>query len=186
MIRHRTAPSILFLFGAIAAGTAHAEFNDVADAVANYAVTDPATGKTGTARATATAVISENMVIQYVTPMSLGISGEPGGPETLRLIAANKASGRPEDERSGPPLSASLAVQGLPNQTFAVSIDQATRGANGSGGPVVATFTHSAGQTPHIGPAGGTEFVIAATLHMARNTARNGYSGALDVIVSHN
>ena len=186
MIRHKTAPSILFLFGAIAAGTAHAEFNDVADAVTNYAVTDPATGKTGTARATATAVISENMVIQYVTPMNLGISGEPGEPGTMRLIAIGNSSERAGTRHSAPPLSASVAVQGMPNQTFGVSIGQATLGANGQDGRVIATFTHNAGKTPYVGPSGDTEFIIAASLRLARNTAYRGYNGTLDVIVSHN
>ena len=186
MIRHKAAPSILFLFGAIAAGTAHAEFNDAADAVTNYAVTDPATGKTGTARATATAVISENMVIQYVTPMNLSISGEPGGPETMRMVAIGNSSERAGKKRSAPPLSASVAVQGMPNQTFGVSIEQATLGANGQDGRAIATFTHNAGKTPYVGPSGDTEFIIVASLRLARNTAHRGYNGTLDVIVSHN
>ena len=114
--------------------------------------------------------------------MNLGISGKPGESQTLRLIAARKAGAKHDP----PQLTAAVAVQGLPNQTFAISIDQATRGANGPGDPVVAVFMHNAGQTPHIGPAGGTEFMIGATLRIARNVAYRGYTGTLDLIVSHN
>lgn len=152
------------------------------DASENYALTDPATGKTGAAQATATAIISQNMVIEYVTPMNLGISGKPGESQTLRLIAADRAG----TKHGARPLTAAVAVQGLPNQTFAVSIDQAMRGTNDSGGPVVTTFTHNAGQTPHIGPAGDTEFMIGATIRIARNTSHRGYNRTLDLIVSHN
>jgi hypothetical protein len=185
MIRRKTATAIAFLLATLAAapGICRAETRD---AQTIYELTDPATGKTGTVRVTATAVISQNMVIEYVTPMNLGTTGIPGGSETLRLIAASRAIGRSADNRSPPPLSASMAVQGMPNQAFAVSIDQVSRGADGPDGPVIATFTHNAGQTPHIGPSGDTEFTIGATLRLARNTASRGYSGTLDVIVSHN
>lgn len=181
MKRYNTATAIAFLLVAavIAPKIGRAE---TADAVVNYGLTDPATGKTGTAQATATVDISENLVIEYVTPMNLGISGKPGESQTLRLIAARKAGAKHDP----PQLTAAVAVQGLPNQTFAISIDQATRGANGPGDPVVAVFMHNAGQTPHIGPAGDTEFVIGATLRMARNTAHRGYNGTLNLIVSHN
>jgi hypothetical protein len=185
MKRYKTGTAIVFLLAAAATapGIGRAE---TADALAGYALADPATGKTGTARVTATAVISQNMVIEYVTPMNLGLSGKPGESESLRLIAAGKANGRPGRTPGPSPLTAAVAVQGLPNQTFAVSIGQAPGAANGPGGPVAATFTHNAGQTPHIGPAGDTEFVIGATIHIARNTAHRGYSGTLDLIVSHN
>jgi hypothetical protein len=183
--RYKTGTAIAFLLAAIvfAPETGRAE---TADAVVNYALTDPATGKTGTARATATAVISQNMVIEYVTPMNLGTSGETGKAETLRLISASNTTGQAGATRGNPPLTAAVAVQGLPNQTFAVSINQATRDRNRPGGPMVVTFTHSAGQTPHIGPAGNTEFVIGASLRIARNNVRQGYNGTLDVVVSHN
>lgn len=183
MIHHKTATAIAFLLAVAAApGIGRAE---TADASANYALTDPATGKTGTVRVTATAIVAQNMMIEFVTPMNLGFSGELGGTETLRLAAA-KPGGQTGSRRGGPPLSASVAVQGLPNQTFAVSIEQARHGANSPEGPVIATFTHNAGKTPHIGPAGDTEFTIGASLRLARNTVRRGYNGTLDVIVSHN
>ncbi len=183
MIHHKTATAIAFLLAAAAApGIGRAE---TAAAVANYALTDPASGKTGAVRVTATATVAENMVIEFVTPMNLGISGVPNGTETLRLVAA-RSGGQAGGRRGKPPLSASVAVQGLPNQTFAISIEQAGHGANSPEGPVIATFTHNAGKTPHIGPAGDTEFTIGASLRLARNTARRGYNGTLDVIVSHN
>ena len=159
---------------------------DTADAQANFDLTDPASGKTGTVRATATAIIAENMVIEYVSPMNLGTSGAPGKTETLRLIATGSEHGSSKGKRNAPPLTASLSVQGMPNQTFAISIDQAKRALNPRDGIVVATFIHNAGQTPHIGPAGDTEFTIGAALRVASNTASRGYNGALDVIVSHN
>jgi len=185
MIRHKSVTAIAFLLVAAAAAPRIC-WAETGGAQAIYALTDPARGKTGTVRVTATAVISENMMIKYVTPMNLASSGIPRQSESLRLIAASNGSGQPVGKRNTPPLSASVAVQGMPNQAFAVSINQASRGSNGLDRTVIATFTHNAGQTPHIGPAGDTEFTIGATLHLARNTASRGYSGTLDVIVSHN
>ena len=185
MKRYKTGTAIAFLL--VAAATApEVGRAETADALAGYALTDPATGKTGSVQVNATAVISENMVLEYVTPMNLRISGTADDPESLRLTTAGTTGGRPSGARGNPPNSAAISVHGLPNQTFAVSINQATRSAKGQGNRVVATFTHNAGQTPHIGPAGDTEFVIGATLRMTRNTARHGYSGILDLIVSHN
>lgn len=184
MKHFKTGTAIAFLLAAATTspGVGRAE---TADALAGYALTDPATGKTGTVQVTATAIVSENMVLEYVTPMNLGISGNPAESASLRLITAGKTSGRRGGARENPPLSTAVSVHGLPNQTFAVSISQAVRGAKGPGDPVIA-ITHNAGQTPNIGPAGDTEFVIGATLRIARNTTRRGYSGKLDLIVSHN
>lgn len=185
MIRYKTSITIGFLCAILAAvpGIGRA---DTADAQANYALTDPANGTSGTVQVMAHAVISQNMVIEYVTPMNLGASGVPVKTKTLHLVTAGNTGEQPLDRRRSPPLAASVAVQGMPNQTFAVSINEASRKANSRNGFVVATFTHNAGQTPYIGPAGGTEFTIGATLRLAKNTANYGYSGALDVIVSHN
>lgn len=182
MIRHKTATAIAFLLAAASApGIGRA---DPPDAEVNYLLTDPVTSNR--VQVMATAVISENMVIQFVTPMNLGISGEPGATETLRLINTTATTGQARGQRGSPPLSASVAVQGLPNQTFAVSIEQGGRGANGPDSPMIATFTHDAGKTPYIGPAGNTEFRIGAALRLARSAARLGYSSTLDLIVSHN
>ena len=185
MVRRKTRTVIAFLVLAMVAAPATVRA-DTADAQANFALTDPASGKTGTVRTTATAIILENMVIEYVTPMNLGASEVPRKTETLRLIATGSEHGRSKGKRSAPPLSASLSVQGMPNQTFAISIDEAKRNSSGRDGFVVATYTHNAGQTPHIGPAGDTEFTIGAALRVAHNSANLGYNGTLDVIVSHN
>ena len=185
MIRRKTRTVVVVLLLAMMAAPATIQAQTT-DVPANYAVTDPAAGKAGMVRVTATAVISENMVIEYVTPMNLGTSGAPGKTETLRLTAASSEHEMSKGKLNTPPLSASLSVQGMPNQTFAISIEQAKRALSGRDGIVVATFTHNAGQTPHIGPTGDTEFTIGAALRMTRNTASHGYSGSLDVIVSHN
>ena len=185
MIRRKTGTAIAFLLAAAftAPGIGRAQ---TADASANYALTDPATGKTGSVQVTATAIVTENLAIQYVTPMKLGLSGNPGESATLRMITVGKANGRTAGRRDAQSYSPSLAVQGLPNQVFAISIEQASRGINGPDGSMIASFTHNAGQTPHIGPAGDTQLMIGATLRLSRNTVRRGYSGTLDVIVSHN
>lgn len=183
MIDRKTGTAIALLLAATLAGIGRA---DATDALTNYADTDPAAGKTGTAHATATAVIAQNMVIEYVTPMNLDLSVQPGDYENRHRVAAGKAGERASGRRGAPPQSASLAVQGMPNQVFAVSIYQPRPGADAPDGSGITAFTHDAGQTPHIGSAGGTEFTIGATLRLARNTTRRGYSGALDVIVSHN
>ena len=184
MIRNKSGIAFAFLLAAVAAPwSGRAE---TTEAEAKYAVTDPATGKTGTAHAMATAVISENMVIEFVTPMNLKFSAKTGKPAALRLVVAGKADQLLGDRRNTLQRKPTVAVQGLPNQTFAVSIDQVGRGASGSDSPVVATFTHSAGDTPHIGPRGDTEFMIGATLRLTRNAVRRGYNGTLDLIVSHN
>lgn len=182
MIRHKTGTGIAIVF--LLATAPWTGWAETPDAVADYAVSDPATGKAGTAHATITAVISENMVIEFVTPMNLTLSGKPGDSGTLRLATAGRANRQAGGKRDAPPPS--VAVQGLPNQTFAVSIGQTGRNAKGPDGLTIATFTHNAGKTPHIGPAGDTEFLIGATLRLARDTIRRGYSGTLDLIVSHN
>jgi len=185
MTRRQIAISVALLLCALAA-VPESLRADTPDAPSNFALSDPASGKTGTARAMAKAVISANMVIEYVSPMNLGLSEMPDKTQTLRLIASSGKHERDTGNRVAPPLAASLSVQGMPNQTFAISIDQAKSDHGGQGGFVLATFSHSAGPTPHIGPTGDTQFSIGAALRLPNNAAGRGYSGTLDVIVSHN
>lgn len=154
------------------------------DALTRAALADPiSTSKSGTMQFKVSATIRDSLMVEYVSPMVLETVDSGNGKFALSLVSGDNTGGRTNSARHGPARAASMEVQGMPNQTFAISIDQSTEFRSGL---YVATFSHNAGQTPHIGPDGDIEFNIGAALKLARTAANYSYSGALDVIVSHN
>jgi hypothetical protein len=180
-MKYRNSGALSAALFAVVLATPSGGRAETSDALARTALTAP--GKSGTVQAFATATVQNAIMVEYVSPMILGTVDTGDGKVTLGLVSAGKASGRKGAARSDPGVAASVEVQGMPNQTFAISIDQAARLDSVS---YVATFSHNAGQTPHIGPNGDTEFNIGAAFKVARNVASHGYNGALDLIVSHN
>ena len=156
------------------------------DAVVATRLTEPARVEPGTVQVVVTAIIRESMGVEYTAPLTLGAPENPGQAAAANLVLANTA-GRLDggmDQKTG--LSASIAIRGMPNQAFAVSLSRTTRlnGARRNTG--IAIVTHDAGSTPRVGPAGETKFVIAARIELAQNITVGNYTGTLDVIVSHN
>lgn len=154
------------------------------DAVVNTGLTEPARVDPGTVEVSVTAIIRESMGVEYTAPLTLDSPKKPGQAAAASLVLASTA--RQFDGRAdrNTELSASIAVRGLPNQAFAVSISRTTR-HNGAGRTTaIAIITHDAGSTPRIGPGGEAKFVIAARIELAKNTPVSNYRSMLDVIIS--
>lgn len=83
-------------------------------------------------------------------------------------------------------LAASVAIRGMPNQTFSIALPQTARMGRAARNIEVATFTHDAGQTPAIDRNGDLHFNIGATLFVSDRTPSGAYTGSFDVIVSNN
>jgi hypothetical protein len=157
---------------------------DIPDALDRANLADPITAdRSGTVQVIVTATIRNSLNVEYVSPMVLEKVDTGNGRASLRLISGEKNVNKTIAARPSPRMTAAVEIQGIPNQTFAISIDQATQFRPEL---YVATFSHNAGQTPHVGPAGDTEFSIGVALKLAKSAANYNYSGALDVIVSHN
>lgn len=155
------------------------------DAVTIAAQTDPARVESGSVQAVVTAVITESMVVEFPAPLTLG-APKTSGQAAAKLVFANSAE-QPNVRADGNiELSTSIAIRGMPNQAFAVSVPGTTRldGARHYAG--LAVITHDAGSTPRIGPRGDTKFVVAAIIDYAKTMPASSYTGKLDVIVSHN
>ena len=154
------------------------------DAVVTTSLTEPARVEPGTVQVSVTAIIRESMGVEYTAPLTLDAPNKPGQAAATNLVLANTA--RQFDGRAdwNSELSASIAIRGMPNQTFAVSIPGVARLHSARRNTAIAIVTHDAGSTPRVGPGGETKFVIAARIDLAQNMPVSNFKGMLDVIVS--
>ena len=160
-----------------------AAWADAPDALAKTALTDPmSNSKSGTVQTRITATIRQSIQVDYAIPATAGADGgNSPGPALQRVSADIPAASRGKASRLA--MTAFVEVQGIPNQTFGISIQD----ADGTGrGLKSAIFSHNGGVTPHLDPGGDGGFSIDARLDLAHMSAGYGQGGALDVIVSHN
>lgn len=154
------------------------------DAVVGTSLTDPARVEPGSVEVTVTAVIKESMGVEFTAPLTLDGPKKFGQAAATNLVLANTTRRLDGREDLNTELSTLIAIRGMPNQTFAISLSRTARLGGAGRDSGIAIVTHDAGFTPRIGPGGQTNFIIAARIDLAQNMPVNNYKGMLDVIVS--
>lgn len=147
----------------------------------------PAGGRADTAQAVAFASIGQQVVVRDATPMSFGTVERPAESASVELtpFSTTLNCGLSQIGRQRA-LAASVAIRGMPNQTFSIALPQSARMGRATRHIEVATFTHDAGPTPAIDRNGDLQFSIGATLFVSDRTPSGSYTGSFDVIVSNN
>lgn len=144
-------------------------------------------GAADTAQALAFASIGQQVAVRETSPMSFGTVERPPESATVELTpfstTVNCGLSQIGRERA---LAASIALKGMPNQTFSIAFPQSARMGRAARDIEVASFTHDAGPTPAIDRNGAIQFRIGATLFVSDRTPSGSYTGSFDVIVSNN
>jgi len=140
-----------------------------------------------TAQALAFASIGQQVAVRKSSPMSFGTLERPVESASVELtpLSTTVNCGLPQIGRERA-LAASIALQGMPNQTFSIALPQSAHMGRAARDIEVASFTHDAGPTPAIDRSGAVTFNIGATLFVSDQTPSGSYTGSFDVIVSNN
>lgn len=185
-MKSSTASAMLcLLFGFVFAPLGAAEAQQQ-DAVATTNMADTARVDAGTVQVLVTAIIRENIQVEFTAPLTLTAMKKPNQAAAPNVVLVRTAERSDVRKTRNTELSTSILIRGTPNQAFAVTVPETARLVSARNGSEMAIITHDAGESPYIGPQGSMNFVVAANFDLAQNMAINIYTGTLDVIVSHN